>query len=281
MAGGPSLQSAGKYRGEDSLLPYTKIRNESEPPWKNQPYWAYIVGLVILAMGIKVFVDVDYELARKNIFPGIWLTIRATIIAFGLALLISLIVGLGQISKNVVAKNLSRAYIEIVRGIPVLPLIFVLALVIIPDISEAAGAPNSVPTDLRAILALAMIYGAYMAEIIRGGVQSIPRGQMEAGRALGLSSRATMRSVIFPQAARAIIPPMANDFIAILKDTSLLSILGVLEITRRARQYSASSFKFPEAFFTMTFVYLTLVIGLSILLSMFERRFNRDRVGER
>ncbi len=281
MTGSPDLQSAGKHRGEGSLLPYGKVRSESEPAWKGQPYWAYIVALVILLMGLKVFLDADYDLARKNIFPGIWITIRSTFIAFGLALVISLIAGLGQISNNVVARNLSRAFIELIRGIPVLPLIFVLALVIIPDISKAAGAPNSVPNDLRAILALALIYGAYMAEIIRGGVQSIPRGQMEAGRSLGLSSGETMRSIIFPQAARAIIPPMANDFIAILKDTSLLSVLGVLEITRRTRQYSASSFKFPEAFFTMTFVYLVLVIGLSILLSMFERRFTRDRVGER
>lgn len=273
--------SADRYRDEDSLLPYTSVRKESEPGWKRQPYWAYIVALVILLMGVKVFLDPDYDLARKNIFPGIWATIRATIIAFLLALVISLIVGLGQISNNVVAKNLSRAFIELVRGIPVLPLIFVLALVVIPDASKAVGAPNSVPNDLRAILALALIYGAYMAEIIRGGVQSIPRGQMEAGRALGLSSGMTMRSVIFPQAARAIIPPMANDFIAILKDTSLLSILGVLEVTRRARQYSASSFKFPEAFFTMTFVYLVLVIGLSILLSFVERWFTRDQVGAR
>ena len=90
-----------------------------------------------------------------------------------------------------------------------------------------------------------------------------------------------MRSVIMPQAARSIIPPIANDFIAILKDTSLLSVVGVLEITRRTRQYSASSFKFNEAFFTMTFIYLALVLALSTLLTFFESWMTRDRAGER
>ena len=84
-----------------------------------------------------------------------------------------------------------------------------------------------------------------------------------------------------PQAGRAIVPPLANDFIAILKDTSLLSVLGVLEITRRTRQYSASSFKFPEAFFTMTFLYIVLVLGLSILLRLFESWITRDQRGAR
>jgi len=232
-------------------------------------------------MGLKVFLDVDYELARKNIFPGVWITIRSTAIAFTAALILGLVAGLGQISRNTVYRNVARAYVELVRGIPVLPMIFVLALVLIPDVSGALGDKNAVPQDARAISALALIYGAYMAEIFRGGVQSIPRGQTEAGRSLGLSAGATMRSVVLPQAGRAIIPPIANDFIAILKDTSLLSILGVLEVTRRTRQYSASSFKFREAFFTMTFVYLVLVISLSILLSMFESRFTRDRKGER
>lgn len=240
-----------------------------------------LIAVVMIAMGLKVFVDPDYELARRNIFPGIWTTIRAAMISFAVALGLGVVAGIGQISQSTVIKNLSRAYVELVRGIPILPLIFVLALVVIPDASEAVGAPNSVPQDLRAMLALALIYGAYMAEIIRGGVQSIPRGQSEAGRSLGLSRRQTMRSIVVPQAGQAIIPPIANDFIAILKDTSLLSVLGVLEVTRRARQYSASSFKFRESFFTMTFVYLALVLVLSMVLSQFEKWMTRNRRGER
>lgn len=256
-------------------------RSEEEPWWQSAPWWIAIIGAVMVAMFLKILLDADYDLAWRRIVPGVWITIRSTLISFAMALVLGLIAGLGQVSNNVVARNLARAYVELVRGIPILPLIFTLALVIIPDISERLGAPNSVPNDWRAMSALALIYGAYMAEIFRGGIQSVARGQTEAGRSLGLSRRQTMRSVVLPQAGRAIIPPLANDFIAVLKDTSLLSVLGVLEITRRTRQYSASSFKFPEAFFTMTFIYLVLVLTLSAGLSWFERWMTRDREGER
>ena len=134
---------------------------------------------------------------------------------------------------------------------------------------------------MRATVTLALIYGAYLAEIFRGGIQSIPPGQVEAGRSLGLSRRQTMNSVVLPQAMRAIIPPLGNDFIAILKDTSLLSILGVLEITQRARQFSASTFKFREGYFVSVFIYLVLVMSLSLLLGVLERRMTRDRKGGR
>ena len=261
-------------------VPY-KRRAEDQSWWQSTPWWIGIIVAVVAIMGAKILLDDDYDLAWKNIAPGVWLTIRSAIIAFLIALLIGIVAGLGQISHNVVARNVSRAFIELVRGIPTLPLIFVLALVIIPDLSKAAGQPNTVPNDLRAIFGLAILYGAYIAEIIRGGVQSVARGQTEAGRSLGLSRKQTMRSVIMPQAGRAIVPPLANDFIAILKDTSLLSVLGVLEITRRTRQYSASSFKFPEAFFTMTFLYIVLVLGLSILLRLFESWITRDQRGAR
>lgn len=264
-------------------VPADRTRRTEEEAWfRTAPWWAVIIVAVMVAMGLKILLDEDYDLAWSNISPGVWNTIRATFIAFGIALVLGLLAGLGQISRNFVINNIARAYVELVRGIPILPLIFVLALVLIPDVSGlVAGDKTVVPFDLRAISALALIYGAYMAEIFRGGIQSIARGQTEAGRSLGLSAGQTMRSVILPQAARAILPPIANDFIAILKDTSLLSVLGVLEITRRTRQYSASSFKVPEAFFTMTFIYLGLVLTLSLILRVFENWVTQDRKGER
>jgi ABC-type amino acid transport system permease subunit len=135
--------------------------------------------------------------------------------------------------------------------------------------------------QMRATVTLAFIYGAYMAEIFRGGIQSIAIGQVEAGRSLGLSRRQTMNSIVLPQAMRAIIPPLGNDFIAILKDTSLLSVLGVLEVTQRARQFSASTFKFREGYFVLAFIYLILTLGLSLLLGVLERRMTRDDRGVR
>ncbi|MCP4085551.1 MAG: amino acid ABC transporter permease, partial [Actinomycetia bacterium] len=138
-----------------------------------------------------------------------------------------------------------------------------------------------VSQEWRGILALSIIYGAYIAEVFRGGVQSIPRGQMEAGRSLGLSRFSTMRYVVLPQAMRAIIPPLGNDFIAILKDSSLLSVLAVGEITYNARQYASGSFRFRESYIVLIFIYVSLVLTLSFLLTRLEARMTRDRQGER
>ncbi len=269
-------------QGQVSRRPtVSRRRREDDEWWEKFPWWAAIVGGVIVAMGLKILLDEDYDLAWKRISPGVWITIKSALYAFVIAFVLGLIAGVGQVSRNVAARSFARAYVELVRGIPILPLIFTLALVLVPEVSAALGFANSVPNNWRAIAALALIYGAYMAEIFRGGIQSIPPGQREAGRSLGMTYGQTMRYIVLPQASRAIIPPLGNDFIAILKDTSLLSVLGVLELTRNARQFSAQTFKFPEAYFTLTFIYLVLVVALSLLLGQVERWMSRDRVGER
>jgi polar amino acid transport system permease protein len=259
------------------------------PWWDTFPWWSLIILSVLGWMGWQILTNDNYELAWERILPGLGLTITSTIQAFAIALVIALIVGLGQMSRNVVFRNLSRTYVEFVRGIPILPLIFTVALILVPELTKAINGQLEnwfdwelkLSFQMRATVTLAVIYGAYMAEIFRGGIQSIPPGQTEAGRSLGLNRRQTMNSVVLPQAMRAIIPPLGNDFIAILKDTSLLSVLGALEITQRARQFSASTFKFREGYFVLAFIYLILTLGLSLLLGMLERRMTRDRKGER
>ena len=128
---------------------------------------------------------------------------------------------------------------------------------------------------------LATIYGAYIAEIVRAGIESVDRGQVEAGRSLGLSRGQTSRSVILPQALRSVIPPLGNDFVAILKDTSLMSVLGILEVTQRARQYGAGSFKFRDSYFVLVFIYVSLTVVLSLVVQWIETRMNQDRQGAR
>ena len=262
---------------------------DERPWWDTFPWWSVIIVVVLVWMGCQIIVNDDYGLAWERIIPGLGLTLRSTIYAFGIALGIALIAGTGQMSRNVVIRNLARTYVEFVRGIPMLPLIFTVALVLVPEFTDLLntrldawfGWEFKLSFEMRATVTLAVIYGAYMAEIFRGGIQSIPPGQTEAGRSLGLNRRQTMRSVVLPQAMRAIIPPMGNDFIAILKDTSLLSVLGALEITQRARQFSASTFKFREGYFVSAFIYLVLTLSLSVLLGVLERRMTRDRKGER
>jgi polar amino acid transport system permease protein len=262
---------------------------DERPWWDTFPWWSLIIVGVLSWMGWQILTNDNYELAWERILPGLGLTITSTIQAFAIALVIALIIAMGQMSRNVVFRNLSRTYVEFVRGIPILPLIFTVALILVPELTKAINGPLEnwfgwelkLSFQMRATVTLAVIYGAYMAEIFRGGIQSIPPGQTEAGRSLGLNRRQTMNSVVFPQAMRAIIPPLGNDFIAILKDTSLLSVLGALEITQRARQFSASTFKFREGYFVLAFIYLILTLGLSLLLGMLERRMTRDRKGER
>ena len=244
---------------------------------------------ILLWMAWQILTKENYELAWTRIAPGLRLTITSTLQAFTIALIIGMVAGMGQISRNVVSRNVARTYVEFIRGIPILPLIFTVALIIVPLGTDAINGPLErwfgwelkLSWMWRAIVTLSVIYGAYMAEIFRGGIQSIPPGQTEAGRSLGLNRRQTMNSVVLPQAMRAIIPPLGNDFIAILKDTSLLSVLGALEIPQRARQFSASTFKFREGYFVLAFIYLILTLGLSLLLGMLERRMTRDRKGER
>ena len=262
---------------------------DERPWWDTFPWWSVIIIVVLVWMGCQIIISDDYGLAWERIIPGLGLTIRSTIYAFGIALTIALVVGTGQMSRNVVIRNLARTYVEFIRGIPMLPLIFTVALILVPEFTDLLntrldawfGWEFKLSFEMRATVTLAVIYGAYMAEIFRGGIQSIPPGQVEAGRSLGLNRRQTMRSVVLPQAMRAIIPPMGNDFIAILKDTSLLSVLGALEITQRARQFSASTFKFREGYFVSAFIYLILTLSLSVLLGVLERRMTRDRKGER
>ena len=266
-----------------------KQLSDERPWWDTFPWWGALIFAILLWMGWQIATNENYDLAWDRIIPGLRITIISTLQAFAIALIIGLLAGMGQLSRNVVLRNVARTYVEFIRGIPILPLIFTVALIVVPETSEAInsrldawfGWTFDLSFQMRATVTLALIYGAYMAEIFRGGIQSVPPGQTEAGRSLGLTRRQAMNSVVLPQAMRAIIPPLGNDFIAILKDTSLLSVLGVLEITQRARQFSASTFKFREGYFVVAFIYLILTLSLSLLLGVLERRMSRDRKGQR
>jgi polar amino acid transport system permease protein len=177
------------------------------------------------------------------------------------------VAGLGRISRNVVVRNLATLYVELIRGIPILVLIFYIALVAVPDslgIFKTAGAwltsvglgfigqplaaidNDSISLNVRAIIALSVTYGAFLAEIFRAGIQSIGKGQMEAARSLGMSYGQAMRYVILPQAIRNVLPALGNDFVAMVKDSSLVSVLAVRDITQVARLYAGRTFRFRD-----------------------------------
>jgi polar amino acid transport system permease protein len=265
----------------DLSVPRWSNRNDTEPWYDSFPWWMIVIALVVGWMAYLVVFDPQYNLAFDRIIPGIWVTIRATLWTFFIACVLGMIVALGRTSRNVVARNLARSYVEFIRGIPILVLIFTLALVVVPMVFGWFGADNRLSSEWRGIAALSLIYGGYIAEIFRAGIQAVDKGQVEAGRSLGLTRRQTTRSIVLPQAVRAVVPPLGNDFIAVLTDTSLVSVLGVYELTLNARQYSAGSFKFRESYLALSFIYLTLTILLSLLLGVIERRMHRDRKGAR
>ncbi|MCB8982742.1 MAG: amino acid ABC transporter permease [Ardenticatenaceae bacterium] len=245
--------------------------------WREFPWWLVAILGFLVVMAILVFTNENIREAFLFIIPGIRLTLYITLAGFALALVLGLLAGLGRISSNALVRNIAITYVEFIRGVPTLVLILTLAFVLVPAISNGMGIDNrNVSIELRAILSLAIIYGAFLAEIFRAGIESISKGQMEAARSLGMNYRQSMQFIILPQAIRNISPALGNDFIAMLKDSSLASVLAVRELTQRARLYAGSTFRFPESYLVLTFCYLTMTIALSLLLRWYEQRLGKD-----
>lgn len=261
------------------------------------PFWLAIIIAFLGGMAYLVFTGEEYRQAFDFILGnfgslegfeslgmegiigrGLTMTLYITLAGFFFASIIGLFVGLGRISKNLVLRTLATTYIEFIRGVPTVVLIFTLALVVVPAVAAFFGVENSVSNVSRAIAALAIIYGAYMAEVFRAGIESVPKGQTEAARSLGMTAFQAMRNIILPQAIRNIMPALGNDFIAILKDSSLVTLLAVRDLTQQAKLYSGSSFRFRETYLVLTFLYLTMTITLSLILRWYE---NRIRIEER
>jgi polar amino acid transport system permease protein len=257
------------------------------------PWWVLFILLLGVFLIYNFLTDATYKDIIGTVIAGVRLTMIVTVVAFALSVIIGLLTAFGQMSKNVVIKNLAALYVQIVRGIPVLVLIFYTALVIVPlgiELVNALGswlasigvlAPENalmsmsardVDFVLRGILALAINYGAFSAEVFRAGIQSIEKGQLEASKALGLNWVQTMRLVVLPQAIRRIMPPLGNDFISMLKESSLVSVLGVKEITLQGKQYAAASFLYPQTYNTVAFLYLSMTLILSMGVKFMERR---------
>lgn len=237
------------------------------------PWWLLIILSVIGYMVVRIIVDPIYRNIFNTILQGLSTTLYVTAISFVFALIFGLFLGLGRVSNSVILRNLSITYIEFIRGVPMLVLIFTISYAVVPLFARTFGLPNNaISLTSRAIIALVLIYGAYIAEVFRAGIEAIGRGQMEAGRSLGMSRWQTMRYVILPQATRNMLPALGNDLIALLKDTSLVSVLGVREITQVSRLSVSTSFRYEETYFILTLFYLSMTLILSLLLQWIQRR---------
>ena len=167
--------------------------------------------------------------------------------------------------------------IDTLRGIPMLVIILYIGLPLAGVLKSSTGGFLDPPNLLRGIVAMAIAYSAYMAEIFRAGINAVPRGQVEAARSLGLTRWQTARHVILPQALRIVIPPMGNEFIAILKDTSLLSILSIRDLTQRMREFQSATFLTFAPYNTVAIVYVFLTLIAASLVARVENRFRTHR----
>src|SRR5690625_3538306 len=199
---------------------------------------------------------------------GLYYTLLVSVGGLAIGFVLGAIAGLGRISRFKVVYWLSSIYIEAIRGTPVLVqaiwIYFALPLII----------GSTLPSVVAGIIVIALNSGAYIAEIVRGAVVSIDKGQTEAGRSLGLDRRTTMRHVIWPQAFRRMIPPLGNQFIISIKDTSLLSVILVPELIFQGRLIAANHFNAVEIYTAVAVFYLVITLSLSLILRQFERRLD-------
>ncbi len=208
------------------------------------------------------------------LLEGLWVTLQVSLVAIVFGIVLGVMTGLCRISVNPALRWLAVTYIELIRGSPLLVQIFLwyfVAGTLINGVLQNIGL-GAMPPLWYGVLALAIFTGAYVAEIVRAGIQSVHRGQMEAARSLGLTYAQAMRRIVLPQAFRRILPPLAGQFISLIKDSSLLGVIAVRELTKATREVVSSSLQPFELWILCALLYLVLTFTLSVLIQQLERR---------
>jgi polar amino acid transport system permease protein len=241
---------------------------------------AYTVPAAGLRVGEKDYVypgDVlsTYSEWRPGIMiQGVWITLKVSLFSIIFGIIIGTIGGLARISDNPALKWSAITYVELIRGSPLLVQIFIWYFVLGTMVNRllASYKVPEIPSIWYGVAALACFTGAYVTEIVRAGIQSIHRGQIEAARSLGMSYAQSMRYIILPQAMRRILPPLAGQFISLIKDSSLLGIIAVRELTKATREVITTQLNPFEMFFLCAALYLVMTFALSMFVQYLERR---------
>jgi polar amino acid transport system permease protein len=251
-------------------------------------WWFLFLGVVVAVVLLVTLKPDPFRRIVLFLRDGIWVTVRITGISFVLILVVGLVGGLGRLSKNWLIQWISSLYVEIIRGVPLLVQLLFLYFAF-PQVLDSLGAAlikispslqgvgdwfiNVKPDPFAmAVVGLTICYGAYMSEIYRAGIQSISRGQMEAARSLGMNYFQAMRHVVLPQAVRVILPPVGNEFVALLKDSSLVSVVAVSDMTRRGREFMSASFMSLETWSMVALLYLVMTLFASRVVAYIERK---------
>ncbi|MEK5040064.1 amino acid ABC transporter permease [Sporosarcina sp. FSL K6-3457] len=202
---------------------------------------------------------------NKEVFiDGAIKTLEISALALLLAIPIGIIFGLGRISSNRIFNSISSIYVEVMRGVPLLVLLFWIFFVL--------GQFVRLGPYWSAVVGLAVFSGAFIAEIVRAGIQAVPKGQMEAARSSGMSHFTAMRYIVLPQALRRVLPPLASQFIILIKDSSLVSIISVIDLTMNAKNLVATSFRPLEVWTFVAVIYFVMTFSLSLIIRYFEKR---------
>ncbi len=262
------------------------------------PWWAIATVALGLLMLHLILTDPNYRDTFLFLAQGVKVTLRIALGAYALAIVLGLFIGLARTSKNPFVYNIATFYVQNVRGIPMIVLMLYVAYVGVPQAVKALQALGAwgltwagdgplaglfagmaqanirnLSLEMRAIIALAMGYAAFEAEVFRAGIESIGKGQMEAALSLGMNYWQAMRLIILPQAVRRILPPLGNDLVAIIKDSSLVTVLAVRDVTQLARLRKASTFRSLETYNILVALYLSMTLSLSALVRYVERKW--------
>jgi polar amino acid transport system permease protein len=247
-----------------------------------------VIAFAVLLVGLfaaMVIIGLDFKFMFNwlgFIMTGIGYTLLVSFLAIALACILAVIGALGRLSSNPIANSLATGYVSLIRGTPLLVQVYMwyLALPQVGMALEEMGIQGvqrlfTLPAIPAGVLALGVCYGAYMTETVRAGIQSIKIGQTEAAKALGMTSRQTLRRVIFPQALRVIIPPVSNEFIAMIKDSSLVSLMGVWELSYRAIKIGRRYFQSLEMLIMVAMIYWVMCIILQYIQERIETHMAR------
>jgi len=258
------------------------------PQDKDFPWWLVALGVFGLYALWQVWTDDLYRQILGTLGRGVVITIVVTLVGFAMAATMGLGLALMSLSRSLVLRQGARLWIEVVRGLPMIVLLLCIAFVFAPGLVAGYNwlatwvgldviRTRDFPLLYRAVIALAIGYSAFIAEVFRAGLQSVDPGQIEAADALGLSRWNRFRHVVFPQAIRTILPPLGNDFVAMVKDSSLVSVLGVLDVTQLGKVIAASNFRYFETYNVVALIYLTMTVTLSLLLRRLERHLRQGQ----
>lgn len=228
-------------------------------PW----HWERIPEMLFY-YGEKSADDPVQRLRMGVLMIGFVLTLKISVVAIIFAILIGTIVGIARLSKEPVTKGISLAYVELIRNTPLLVQLYIIYFFV--------GSVLRLSAFVAGTAALAIFAGAYVGEIVRAGIQSIHKGQMEAARSLGMTYAEAMRHIILPQAFKQIIPPLAGQFISLIKDSSLVSVIALADLMFQGQQAVARSYSAFEIYFTVAFLYLVMTFTFSMATQYIERR---------